>query len=239
MRLLLVLVTLTLSMSGLHAQNKSILIIVGGHSFDTLSFTSIFDKIPDFGYDMIYQPEANRIISESDDLDYDLLVFYDMWEPISETEKEGYLKLTEIGVPMLFLHHSLASYQQWPVFEQIIGGKYVQPSKIEDIPKSELSTYKHDVWVDVEVVDDNHPVTKGIQNFRIFDEVYGNYRVGENVRPLLRTNHPESSPIIAWENKYNQSVILYIQPGHGKEVYENILYQKLIARSLKYLAGIK
>jgi uncharacterized protein len=235
MKVIQLLILALLTLNSLHAQNHSVLIIAGGHSFDTLAFANMFDQMDGVNYDFMLQPEANRYLASVDIPPYNLLIFYDMWEPIAEEEKAAYLRLTEAGTPMLFIHHALVSYQAWPEFERIIGGKYVQTFKNETRAKSELSTYKHDVWIDVEVLDVAHPVTYGIDNFRLFDEVYGNYRVGEKVTPLLRTNHPESTPVIAWENVYNNSKIIYIQPGHDKNTYNDENYRKLIYQAIKYL----
>ena len=118
---------------------------------------------------------------------------------------------------------------------KIIGGRYAENKRKELWPKSELSTYKHDVWVDVQVVESKHPVTAGIKDFRIFDEVYGNYKVGRKVRPLLKTTHPESTPVIAWENKYNNSTIIYLQPGHDANAFKSAELRQLISQAIKYL----
>jgi hypothetical protein len=195
----------------------------------------MMDKIPDIGYDFLIQPEANRYLASVDTLPYRLLIFYDMWEPLKEEEKNAYLKLTESGKPMLFLHHALVSYQEWPEFEKIIGGRYVQDMKNGRSKPEELSTYKHDVWINIMICDHQHPVTAGMDHFRIFDEVYGNYRVGEQVKPILKTDHPESTEVIAWENHYNNSTIIYIQPGHDKKTYEDDNYLQLLKQSVKYL----
>ncbi len=239
MKVIWLIVSLFFSVQMLPAQNYSILVVAGGHSFDTLSFMSIFDEMGGIGYDFLLQPEANRALINLEDHTYDVIIFYDMWESINDEEQAAYIRLTEAGIPFLFLHHSLVSYQQWPEFEQIIGGRYIQTLKNETRSKSELSTYKHDVWIDVEVIDPAHPLTAGINDFRIFDEVYGNYRVGDRVKPLLRTNHPESTPIIAWENKYKHSTIIYIQPGHDQYAYKSTEYRRLINQAIKFLASKK
>ncbi len=235
MRLIYVFILSTVAFLSAHAQNRSLLIIAGGHSFDTLAFFNIFDQMEGVGYDFLLQPEANRFLAITEEIPYDILIFYDMWQPINETEKAAYLRLTEAGKPMLFMHHSLVSYQEWPEFEQIIGGRYAENKRKELWPKNELSTYKHDVWVDVQVVDPTHPVTAGMKNFRIFDEVYGNYKVGEKVKPLLKTSHPESTPVIAWENKYNKSTVIYLQPGHNANAYQSAEFRQLISQAIKYL----
>lgn len=239
MRLILTLLFLITCYVQIDAQNKTVLVIAGGHSFDTLSFQRMFDEMESLDYDFILQPEANRFLTETEDFKYNVLVFYDMWKTISEQEKNAYLRMCDKGVPMLFLHHSLVSYQQWPEFEKLIGGKYVEPPKTEPLPASELSTYKHDVWVDVRIPDKNHPVTRGMKDFRIFDEVYGNYRVGAKVVPLLVTSHPESTPVIGWENRYKNSRIIYLQPGHDKNAYADENYRRLILQSINYLSEIQ
>jgi uncharacterized protein len=218
----------------LQAQNISVLIIAGGHSFDTLAFFNMFDRLEGIDYDFMLQPAANRSIADQMTESYDVLLFYDMWNEIGEQEKQAYIGLTEAGKPMLFLHHSLASYQNWDDFGQVTGGKYIEKA---GSGQSEASTYKHDVWVEIQIAGSGHPVTSGIPDFTLFDEVYGNFRVNEKVIPLLKTNHPESTPVIGWENQFNKSRIIYLQPGHDHHAYENEHFRNLVHRSLKYLAG--
>ena len=221
----------------LHAQPVKIMLVTGGHSYDTLQFFQMFDALEEVEYEHYLQPSANRAIADGQAEKFDVLVFYDMWQPVSDEEKQAYLDLTRKGKPFLFLHHALVSYQQWNDFEDIIGGKYIERN--QDIPSDQLSTYRHDIWVDVEVADPDHDATREMKNFRIFDEVYGNYKVSSKVKPLLKTNHPESSPVIGWENRYNSSVIIFLQPGHDKNAYESEDYRKLISQSVKYLAGLQ
>jgi uncharacterized protein len=235
MKQILVILAGCIMFFSLNAQPVKIMLITGGHSYDTIRFLKLFKTLDNVEYEHFVQPDANKAIAAGDIKRFDVLVFYDMWQKISEQEKEAYLKLTMEGKPFLFLHHSLVSYQQWLEFEQILGGRYVDRSP--GVPAGELSSYRHDVWIDVEIVDPEHPVTKGMENFRIFDEVYGNYKVGPQIKPLLKTNHPESTSVIAWENHYQSSVIIFLQPGHDHHAYESDEYRELIQRSVQYLAG--
>jgi len=232
MRFLIVIIILLGNLS-VQAKKISALLITGGHGFDTVQFFNLFDGIREISYKSVWQPEANKMIASGEAGKYDMLIFYDMIQPVSEEAKAGYTGLTKAGIPLLFLHHSLASYQNWPEFEKLLGGKYVL--KGPGIPENQLSTYKHDVWVDMEVTDPKHPATKGLGNFRLFDEVYGNYKVGESSKPLLRTTHSGSTPVIAWENKYNSSTIIYLQPGHDKNSFNSPVFRKLLIQSIRYL----
>ncbi len=220
-------------MSGLKAQPVNIMLVTGGHAFDTVQFFQLFDNLPDVDYEHFAQPEANIKIASGKAVDFDVLVFYDMWNDISELEKKAYINLTKAGKPFLFLHHSLVSYQNWDLFEQILGGKYIEKSPA--VPENEQSTYEHDVWVYMEPVK-YHPVTKGFHMLKLFDEVYGNVRVSEKVTPLFQTHHPKSSHIIGWENSFNSSKIVYLQPGHDRRSFDSEDYRKLILQTINYLA---
>lgn len=218
----------------IYAQPIKVMVVTGGHGYDTLQFFEMFDALPDIEYEHFQQPKANNKLVKDLAEDFDVLVFYDMWKSISETEKNAYLRLTQQGKPFLFLHHSIASYQNWPEFEKILGGKYVEAAR--GVPEDEQSTYEHDVWV-YSKVENYTAVTVGFKEPRFFDEVYGNVRVSDNVLPLLRTRHPKSMEYIAWQNKYNNSHVVYLQPGHDYRTYESEEYRKLVLQAIKFLAG--
>lgn len=215
------------------SQTIKVMLVTGGHAYDTLQFFQMFDALDGIEYEHFAQPRANKELVKGTADNFDVLVFYDMWNEISKEEKAAYLNLTKKGMPFLFLHHSIASYQKWDEFENIIGGKYFEEGK--RVPEELLSSYDHDVWVYCKV-ETYTPVTAGLSDMRFFDEVYGNLRISNNVKPLLRTRHPKSSDYVAWENVYNKSNIVYIQPGHDRRTYENKQYRKLIFQALNYLA---
>ena len=239
MKRIFLLVQLFLAAILLEAQSSKILnvmVVTGGHSYDTIQFFRMFDSLEGVTYTHYAQPKANEAIANGEAEKYNVLVFYDMWQNISETEKDAYQKLTREGKPFLFLHHTLVSYQKWPEFEKMLGGKYIEKSP--DVPVNEQSTYEHDVWVIIQTAQ-NHPVTKKFNQLRFFDEVYGNFRVSDNVVPLLKTTHPKSAPLIGWENTYNSSKIMYLQPGHDSRTFETEDYRKLLTQAIHYLAQPK
>ena len=224
------------SISLINAQPIKIMLVTGGHSYDTLQFFEMFDSMEGIVYEHFQQPKANKKLMNDQAKDFDVVVFYDMWKGISEFEKNAYLRMTQDGKPLLFLHHSIASYQDWPEFEKILGGKYVEAAR--GVPKDEQSSYEHDVWV-YSKVENYTAVTVGLKEPRFFDEVYGNVRISDDIIPLLSTRHPKSMETIAWQHKYNNSQVVYIQPGHDYRTYENEEYRKLVLQAIKFLAGKK
>ena len=212
------------------------LIITGGHNFDQTEFFNLFESLSDFQFDTISQPLANQLICSGKAIKYNILVFYDSWQLISEAEKDAYMKLTDYGTGFLFLHHSLASYQDWDKFWKIRGGGYYRsnpPDSIKDM------RYKHDLDLLVEILDPNHPITLGMKDFEIHDEGYSNIFINDEITPLLKTRNPDCAEVIAWTNNFNNSKIVYLMGGHDRVAFENENYRELIRNSLSYLNSKK
>jgi hypothetical protein len=211
----------------------NILVIAGGHSFDTTEFVNMFSSFPKYTFDTLMQPGANRLISSGEVDQYDVLVFYDMWSEIDSTEMEGYYRLLEKGKGMVFLHHSLASYQNWDEYKNIIGGKYI--GETDGADSVLLSRYMHDLDLNVKISRADHPVVRNLEEFTIHDEAYNNIWIKKNAMIVLSTDHPESSESIAWVNTYGNSMIVYIMLGHDKNAYENESFKRLLRNAMVFV----
>ena len=219
--------------SGGQDDNKQeIVIITGGHDFERDAFFQMFNELPGIAYTELIHPGANQVYDSSLLDRTDVLLFYDMVQAITNEEKAAFIHMLEQGKGAVFLHHSLASYQDWGEFEKIIGGKYVLTGR-------DSSTYRHDVEVPVEIINKEHPVTKGLSDFVIFDEVYGNFKVLPSVEPLLATTHPESGNIIGWANSYGSSRIVYLQGGHDHHAYEDPNFRLLLKQAIQWVQEVK
>ncbi|MFZ1289885.1 MAG: ThuA domain-containing protein [Melioribacteraceae bacterium] len=216
---------------------NKILIITAGHEFEP-SFYKIFDSFEDIQYDTISQPKFNERIKDNITDKYNALIFYDMWQEINQAEKKAFIEMINRGKGIVFLHHSLVSYQHWDEFEKIIGGKYIEKDFYDD-PNIQGSTYIEDIPMEIKVVDKNHPVTRGVNDFSINDEGYQNIKMSPGIHPLLSVSHPNCTAIIGWTNSYGKSNIVYILLGHGYQAYENENYRKLIYNSINWVAEIK
>jgi len=213
------------------AQTKQrVLIFTGGHEFEREAFFDIFKDMPDAIYQELIHPQASPVFDSALIAQFDVLLFYDMVQEIDNAQKAAFIKVLGEGKGVVFLHHSLVSYQEWDEFEKIIGGRYVLMNKDQD-----SSTYRHDVDIPVTLVDKDHPITRDMGNFVIHDEVYGNFKVLPTVHPLLNTTHPESGEIIGWTNDYGKSRIVYIQLGHDHFAFENPNYRHLVKQAIEWV----
>ena len=218
--------------------NLRVLIITGGRSdFEREAFYAMFNSFTNVDYDEVVQPEANQKLTSPFYDAFDVLVFYDMVQDITEQQKEAFINLLDGGKGIVFLHHSLASYREWAEYENIIGGRFYLDLQPEVKNKAEypVSIYQHDVDIPVTIADKNHPVTNGLDDFVIHDETYGNFKVLPAVQPLLSTSHPASGNIIGWTHIYGKSLVVYLQPGHNHVAFENPNYRRLVEQAIKWV----
>ena len=211
-----------------------VLVVAGGHSFDTTEFVRVFETMKSISFDTLMQPHANQLIADDLVSEYDVYVFYDMWPQIDSNGQAGYMNLIDLGKGFVFLHHSLCSYQDWEKYDDIVGGRYY--TEWSGVPDSLFSTYKHDINIDVSIASKTHPITVGMQDFSIHDEGYGNIQVNDNVEILFTSDHPDCSDAMGWVNGYGNSQIVYLMFGHDSIAFENLNFQKMLENSILFVS---
>jgi type 1 glutamine amidotransferase len=213
-----------------------VLLVTGGHGFERSEFLKVFDenKLIEYTHAEHTKDKGADVFERPDLLNYDVVVLYDMPKTITERQKEKFKSLFAKGTGLVVLHHALCSYQQWPEYEKIIGGRYQEPNPDKPGTVTEEAGYQHDVEVPVQIAAKDHPITGGVGDFTIHDEIYWGFRVGNDVTPLLKTSQPKSGKTLAWTKEEGKSRVVYLQLGHGPEAYQNPNYRKLVANSIFY-----
>lgn len=215
-----------------------VLVVTGGHGFDKEPFFQMFRDDTGIAFTAAaHASKTNATVYERDDLlSYDAVLLYDMPTTITEMQKARFQALFDKGVGLVVLHHALVSYQNWSEYEQIIGGRYQEPDPNKPGRVTEAVGWQHDVEVPVVIVATNHPVTTGLKDFTIHDEIYWGFRVGSDVTPLITTTHPKSGKPLGWCRTQGKSRVVFIQSGHGKEAFNDMNYRKLLAQAIRWTA---
>jgi len=230
----------TLTLSGTYCNKKAdpvrVLLITGGHDFDKEPFYTFLNSLQGITVFEVKHPDALSMFRPENRASYDVVLLYDMYENISEQEKKDFTDCLKAGKGLIVWHHAYCSYQKWAEYKAIAGGRYYQNSWMDkqgDIhPRS---TYKHDVQLQVKVADPNHPITKGIQEFDIVDEAYGNGSVNPDVHVLLTTDNRFSTSSVAWVNRYGKSKVVTILLGHDNQAWSNPNFEKLLKQAILWV----
>ncbi len=211
-----------------------VLLVTGGHEYETNQFLQVFRDNAGITFNHVTHPQAQAWFAAEKARSWDVLVLYDMWQPIDDAGKSNLLARLKEGKGLVVTHHAIANYQAWPEYERIIGAKYyLEPAERDGI-KKERSQWLHDVRFRVQVVSPDHPVTQGVKDFDIHDETYNLFDVHPGVTPLLKTQEPTSGPVVAWAKPYEASRVVYLQLGHDHFAFENPAYRRLLGNAIRW-----
>lgn len=219
-----------------------LLVVTDDRRFNREAFFELFDSYKDVNTTNIHHPEVLNVITTDSIQKFDAIVFYDMPEQVilTETQKQNFINFFNDGAPVIFLHHALLSYREWDEFPNIIGGRYFNKSPLITEQGDTLqSVYQHDVRYKVNIVDPKHPITLGMEDFEIQDEVYNNYYVKDDVTLLLTTEHALSGHQIGWINTFGKSQIVFLLNGHNETAYRNKNFRQLLHRAIHWVASNK
>ena len=212
-----------------------VLLVTGGHSYAREPFLDVFRSNAELALTHVeHSAQTADGWERADTSQCDVAVLYDMPRDITEAQKALFLALFARGTGVVALHHALVSFQRWPEYERIVGGRWFDVPEKGGDPRETPSGYQHDVDQKVHVL--SHPVTQGLADFEIHDEIYWGYRVGKDVTPLLTTNHPRSGNPIAWARTEQQSRVVYLQLGHGPSAFAHPSYRRLVGNAIRFAA---
>jgi type 1 glutamine amidotransferase len=233
---LLPVLLLTMIAGCVAAQPKSegkikVLVVTGGHGFKAEPFFKMFNDDPDITYIAAAQEKAAEAYDREDFYSFNVVVLYDAPTNITDAQKAKFLALFDRGIGVVIMHHAYLSYPMWPEYERIAGGKYVY--KAEQM-KDGLSSshYKGDVDIPVTIAAKDHPVTAGLQDFVLKDELYWDMHMVGSVTPLLKTG----DELLAWTRMEKNSRVVGTILGHGPSAYEDPRFLRLLYQSIRWTA---
>jgi type 1 glutamine amidotransferase len=218
-----------------------VLVVTGGHGFKAEPFFQMFEENPDITYATAAQEKAAEAYERADLLSYDVVVLYDSPSTITDDQKARFLSLFDKGVGVIVLHHALLSYQDWPEYERIAGGKYVlDPEKESDRSVRGSNCWndpgksgcKADVTIPVTIVAKDHPVTAGLSDFTLTDELYLDVHMRSDVMPLAATGNE----VLVWTREQGQSRVVGTMLGHGPPAYADASFRRMLAQSIRWVA---
>jgi len=152
--------------------------------------------------------------------------FRDEWGfELSEKARMGFLDFCAQGKGLLAMHCATICFDDWPEYRNILGAWW------------KWDHSGHGLYQDhvMHVQDSTHPITKGIEDFTVMDELYTNPVIVDSVDPLMTADWEGKTHPMLWVREYGNARVCYCAPGHGVETFENSILQKIIQRSALWL----
>lgn len=242
----------SLTMRGINPSNSKIriLVLTGGHEYNKEAFKEMLSDLDkNISFTIGELPDAFKMFEPENRDKYDVIVLYQWWQKITEEQKKAFSDCISEGKPVVALHHSICSFDDWPEYINIIGGKYFHKPTVVNGVTYPVSKATLNIHHTVKMVDPTepvteglkgfevfgHPVTEGLKDFEVFDETYKNVYVEPGVTQLLRSDEPTSTPVIGWTKIYGNARIITIQMGHDTPTYQNSNFRKLLKQAIEWV----
>ena len=207
-------------------------VITGGHGYDVLNFHRFFRGLA--GIDAYIQHMDDFASARASVRDgYDVVLFYTMlmdgptddggpWYAGRPKTALAHLGETEQGI--VFLHHAILAYPQWPVWSEMVD---IRDRSFGHHPEQTLR---------VEIASSEHPITRGMNAWEMADETYMMEEPGADSEILLRADHPRSMRAIAWARMYRHARVFCFQSGHDNLTWANPGFGETVLRGIQWAA---
>ena len=157
-----------------------VLVITGGHPYEETAFTDVFRSMKTISFkEARLGGEAELLLKPEPSKNYDVLVFYDMNQNC-EPYLNDLISLLKSGKGVVFLHHALGSCSENDEYGYLVGGRaQFRPSAVF------TAKYKGNTSYRAHIEDPACPITTGVSDFDMTDEVYSDYFVNSGSHVFL------------------------------------------------------
>jgi len=204
-----------------------IAVVTENHPIDMFAFTDMLEALPNVRY---YMQSIDLLANDKKNIGaYDAFLFYHLNTKPPENEQvqwlvKEYLGSTTQGI--VLLHHAICCYRGMEEWTRMTG--------IAD----RTFKYHWDQNVECKVVDPEHPITRGMNDFSMIDETYTmDDPVDEGTTRLVTIDHPLSMKTLAWTREYGKSRVLNYVSGHDHEAYQDESFLGILGRGVQWVTA--
>ena len=136
-------------------------------------------------------------------------------------QQRAVVSFVEGGGGFLNLHNSMGLYPADGPYLDLVGGRYVGHGPLERFR--------------VEVVDPDHPVTRGVSGFFVADEQHTPPYDEKRVHLLLRNRSDDGKSAAAgWVREPGRGRLCHLANGHTREALLHPMYQRLMRNAVRW-----
>lgn len=173
-------------------------------------------------HDLAWVEDDLRIFESAQLDEFDLIAFYYTVGQLTDDQKLGLLSFVASGKGWVGVHCAADSFQQCPEYRAMVGGYFV--------------THPRYRQYQVSVVDPEHPITAGLDEFWVTDEQYI-LDYDPRVQVLASALWKGAAMPVAWTKPWGQGRVFYLALGHDPNACRHETFQLLLQRGARWAAG--
>ncbi len=141
-------------------------------------------------------------------------------------QERAVVAFVEKGGGFLNLHNAMGLFPAGGPYLDLVGGRYIGHGPLERFR--------------VEVVDANHPVTRGVTGYFTADEQHTPPYDERRVHLLLRNRSDDGKAAAAgWVREPGRGRLCHLASGHTREALLHPMYQRLLANAIRWSLRIE
>ena len=149
-----------------------------------------------------------------------------------KSTKKGLMKYIKRGGGFVLFHAASAAFYEWEDFHKLISATW----------ENGVSTHGKITQHQIVIKDNSHPITKGISDFWITDELWVNVKTQPNINLLAESySDPKNNgsgkmePVFLW-NKKGLGRCFNSILGHNAEALQNSYLKTILLRGTEWAA---
>ena len=169
--------------------------------------------------------ESNTALGKYDVI---LLTMFNRGPTISGQAKENLLEFVKKGKGFYVQHLASASFPEWDEFGKLCGRKWVMGTSGHG-PRAVFGT---------KVVNKEHPITRGLKDFKIFDELYAKLQGDSEIEVLVSADSDWSNntePLV-FTRPYGKGRCVHNALGHDHKAILDPNMKQLIRNGVEWAA---
>jgi type 1 glutamine amidotransferase len=204
-------------------KNKArVLLLVGGASYhDQPEHRETLSEFIGANFSLTMTDDLG-ILNHEDLSEHDVFVNYTTFAEPPEEQVSALLEAVKGGKGFVGIHGATATFWNFPAYLDMIGGKFITHD-----PNKEFV-------VNVKGAVTPHPITSGIEDFRIQDELY---IIEGNITKWEIIARAEGHPIL-FNKKYGKGRVHNNALGHDRQALSNPSFQKLVISGIAWAANL-
>jgi len=131
------------------------------------------------------------------------------------------------GGGLLGLHTACLCFDDWPGWRTLLGGAWVWGTSHHPPPAA----------FRVRTTDAVHPITSGLGEFEIEDEVYSDLALEPDVTPLAVSSEATGGQPLAWARVVGRGRVFYDALGHDERSFGHATHRRLLRRAALWALG--
>lgn len=152
--------------------------------------------------------------------EYDVCVLCLSMDELTGGEEDGLAAFVAGGKVAVGLHAATVTDEERVTYIDLIGGRFEHHDKYGEF--------------EVHIEDAEHPITLGIEDFRVSDELYVLDRKPHQARVLATATWRGKPQPLVYTKPYGRGMVLYNALGHDQATFEHPAFRTLIVQGLAW-----